>query len=101
MIIRQVLCTCLIIHYALTLLYYIEKQMSSTNNPIKSNGLRALFTYSGFGSIPEYQAHSKKPVTVYGPDDDGFYQIITDDGWDGLAASNELSFVPAQVPAQV
>ena len=43
--------------------------MSSTNNPIKSNGLRALFTYNGFGSIPEYQAHSKSSVRVYGPDD--------------------------------
>ena len=54
--------------------------MSTANNPIKSNGLRALFTYNGFGSIPEYQAHSKTSVRAYGPDDDGFYQIITDDG---------------------
>mgnify|MGYP003334351950 FL=1 len=93
MIIRQVLCTCLIIHYALTLLYYIEKQMSSTNNPIKSNGLRALFTYNGFGSIPEYQAHTKTSVRAYGPDGDDFYQIITDDGWEGIAIFNELAFV--------
>ena len=93
MIIGQVLCTCPIIHYALTLLYYIEKQMSSTNNPIESNGLRALFIYNGFGSIPEYQAHTKSPVRVYGPDEDGFYQIITDDGWEGIASFNELVFV--------
>lgn len=60
---------------------------------IESKGRRALFQYNGFGSIPEYQDHSNVAVTAYGPDDDGFYQIITDDCWEGIASKDELKFV--------